>query len=431
MEKKTNFFDELEKKIYNSQKYFGTLELIEFMVFLIIIYKYNPFNISSTYPAYTQLGVLIVGFIYIILFFFIKYNFIQKLNLFNLGLENPTEFNIVKRIMFTIGFLLLFIITTFGIFWLFTHKNVFFGLFKYSVAILSIVGILGIIYLLTNKLFSGLFNFNTDGRAGGYGPAIEILILIKNLILFLPCLLISFVETMRYEFNITTKPVWIILIMEIILISSWFIVPKLMNIALNKNGTLLLKEPLYLNQEHTLGDFENMHLNIINNDNKTKFNYNYAISAWFTINPQPPNTRISYTKYTNILNYGNKPAITYNGEKNILLVNTQVGRDTTNNTNNTNNSRVEIFETKNIEFQKWNNIVINYDGGTMDVFLNGVLVGSRQNIAPYMTYESITVGENKGIEGAICNVIYYDKILSNRTIKLVYNYLKNKEIPLL
>ena len=47
-----------------------------------------------------------------------------------------------------------------------------------------------------------------------------------------------------------------------------------------------------------------------------------------------------------------------------------------------------------------------------------------------MTYETITVGEKKGIEGGICNVVYYDHTLPNRTIKTVYNYLKNKETPL-
>lgn len=432
MEKNPNFFDKIEKIIYNSQKYFGALEIVEFVVFLIIVYKYNPFNISSSYPAYTQLGVLIVGFIYIILFFFIKYNFIQNINLFNLGLSNPTELDIVKRILITFAFLVLFIITTIGIFWIFRHKNIFFLLFKYFVSILSIAGLLGMIYLLTNKFFSKIFDFG-EGNRFGSGPAIEVLKLIKNIILFLPCLLISFVETMRYQFNITTKPVWIIFIMEILLIILWFIVPKIMNWALSKNGTLLLKEPLYLNQEHSLGDFENMHLNNLNSDDKgKKFNYHYAVSAWFTINPQPPNTRLSYTKYTTILNYGNKPAIRYNSKTNSLLVNTEIIPDNISiSTDNKNNNVVEIFETNDIMFQKWNNIVINYDGGTMDVFLNGVLVGSKPNIAPYMTYENITIGENKGIEGAICNVVYYDEILANRTIKLVYNYLKNKEIPLL
>ena len=68
---------------------------------------------------------------------------------------------------------------------------------------------------------------------------------------------------------------------------------------------------------------------------------------------------------------------------------------------------VEIYKTKNILYQKWNNMVIKYDRGTMDVFLNGELVGSRPSIAPYMTYETIQVGSNNGLAGGISNVMYY------------------------
>ena len=88
-----------------------------------------------------------------------------------------------------------------------------------------------------------------------------------------------------------------------------------------------------------------------------------------------------------------------------------------------------IFETKNILYQKWNNIVINYDGGDMDVFLNGELVGSKPGIAPYMRYENVSVGEINGIQGGMCNVKYYNHILSKKDIKLTYKMLRDKNIP--
>ena len=62
----------LEKSIYNHPKYFGGLELIEFIIFFIIVYKYNPFNISTDYPLFTQFFILITGFVYVMLFLFIK-----------------------------------------------------------------------------------------------------------------------------------------------------------------------------------------------------------------------------------------------------------------------------------------------------------------------------------------------------------------------
>ena len=138
------------------------------------------------------------------------------------------------------------------------------------------------------------------------------------------------------------------------------------------------------------------------------------------LNPQPPNTRQSYTKYTNILEYGNKPVVEYNG-LNSLRVRCQLE----------NNNYATIFETDEVNFQTWNNIVINYDGGNMDVFLNGELVGSRPGIAPFMSFENIVVGEEKGLEGGISNVVYYDKILQSGEILMGYKALKNLSDPVL
>jgi hypothetical protein len=115
--------------------------------------------------------------------------------------------------------------------------------------------------------------------------------------------------------------------------------------------------------------------------------------------------------------------VQYNGQLNSFRVMTQAGKENK-------GDAVEVFETKDFIYQKWNNIVINYDGGTMDVFLNGELVGSRPNIAPYMTYENITSGTNDGIQGGICNVTYYNSIMKKSTILLMYKLLRDKKVPL-
>jgi len=255
----------------------------------------------------------------------------------------------------------------------------------------------------------------------------EVLSFMKQFVFFLPCLLIKAIDHLRYQYNITAKPIWILLLLEIVLILLWYILPKIFNYVINKYGIKLLGDPIYLNKEHTLGNFENLHSTIINSNNEknNKFNYHYSISAWFYINPQPANTSSAYTRYTSILNYGNKPNIQYNGQKNSLKITTSLGTNKVGGVA----PEIEIFETTDILYQKWNHVVINYDGGIMDVFLNGELVGSKSGIAPYMTYENVTSGENNGIHGGICNVIYYNEILSNRTIQLMYKMLKDKEIP--
>ena len=67
----------------------------------------------------------------------------------------------------------------------------------------------------------------------------------------------------------------------------------------------------------------------------------------------------------------------------------------------------------------------------MDVFLNGVLVASKPNVAPYMQYDEVISGENQGIEGGICNVAYYNRILTQGEISLEYKLLRNTTPPIL
>ena len=60
-----------------------------------------------------------------------------------------------------------------------------------------------------------------------------------------------------------------------------------------------------------------------------------------------------------------------------------------------------------MKLQKWNKFLINYDGGTLDIFLNDKLLSSSSSIAPYMTLDVVSVGANNGINGGIRNVVYF------------------------
>jgi hypothetical protein len=81
--------------------------------------------------------------------------------------------------------------------------------------------------------------------------------------------------------------------------------------------------------------------------------------------------------------------------------------------------------------QKWNQLVINYNGGTLDIFLNGQLVKSSLEVVPYYSLDNLTIGENDGIKGGICNVIYFNKALSSNNIYYIYNTVKYKDPPVL
>jgi hypothetical protein len=95
-----------------------------------------------------------------------------------------------------------------------------------------------------------------------------------------------------------------------------------------------------------------------------------------------------------------------------------------------NDNRI-IYKNSNFLLQKWNNIIINYNGGVLDIFLNGELVKSDIGVVPYITYDNLTIGEDNGIKGGICNVVYFKQALNYSNIFYLYNMVKNTSPPVL
>jgi len=382
---------------------YATFTSICFIILLLIIYVWNPFKISNNHPIFTALFLIstlymiVVG--YLISTAHINPRFAQQTQNFS---------GLMAKAAGALGVVFLLVLIAFIITWLVRWMPGLSVIFNWIYYCLIVIGILGIIYLIFKPTFERMFR----------RPK-ETLSLIMNLIFYIPCFLIDFIEFVKVQWKITTKPIWILLFSEIILIGLNFIIPYLFNLLISHDGTHLLDKPIYLNNMKTLGTFENLHAPT--DDSEPNFKYHYSISAWFYINPQPPNTRPAYTRFTNILNYGDKPRVEFNGLKNMLRVQVKTS----------DNNVVTLYTQQSVPMQTWNNIVINYDGGTMDIFLNGKLVSSKPNIAPYMTYENITVGKDKGIEGGICNVVYYNKILSKGDIEMSYKFLNKQNPPVL
>ena len=211
-----------------------------------------------------------------------------------------------------------------------------------------------------------------------------------------------------------------------------------------QGGNQLVNHPISIGQQTTLGMYQELNKNQKkppksdddNDDERqtTDYNYQYGISCWVFVDSNPPNTSSSYSRYTSLLNYGGKPNILYKASTNTLLVlfgddvNTDEIDDQTEIIGN--NASAIIYKNDNFLLQRWNNIIINYTGNTVDVFLNGELVKSVNQIVPMMKYDTLTAGSAKGIQGGICNVVYFDKPITSPNIYYIYNTVKDKTPPI-
>lgn len=175
-------------------------------------------------------------------------------------------------------------------------------------------------------------------------------------------------------------------------------------------------------------------IQLINESKLDKNTYKFAMSFWIFINSMPPNTNANYNKYTSLLNYSNNPNVMYNPSKNDFIISVNQNIESPNpatDINSDTNGEVHnvIYTNKNMPLQKWNNIVINYDSGIMDIFLNGELVQSSNKIVPNIKYHELKVGSNNGIKAGLCNLVYFNKPLSIIEINNSYNVTKTKGIP--
>lgn len=296
----------------------------------------------------------------------------QSREIFGEFMQYPLK--ILKSIIFLFGAvaLTLFILSKFSI----TVKLL-------EIAIITIIIIigLGISYLL---LFSESEEIKSKDDFGEF---------VREFIFFIPCLLIELVKYLKNQFNITTEITWILLFLEVILIIFYFLIPTLLKQSSTKGGTMLLEGPIYTNNLRDLGSIE-----------KKNLNYSVALQLW--INPQPENTASSYSKWSSLFNYGNRPNILYNGKKRMIKVVSMNGK----------NNLVTVYKSQDFPFQSWMKIVVIYRGSIIDVFLNNKLVGSLSNVDPYIETGKITSGVENGINGGIKDIIYFNRPLDKNEI---------------
>jgi hypothetical protein len=261
--------------------------------------------------------------------------------------------------------------------------------------------------------------------------------LIVNTLLYIPCILAGVLDKLvafYYKEKAKTNTTEVILLgISILLIVLYYCVPLLMQWV--QDGKILLNEPVILNQPYTIAGY--MSLNDIDRKvSNPEYVYNYGMSLWLYLDAVPPNTSAAFNKYTPVFNYGGKPAILYKADNNTMMITAKIKDFTKDMAEHSNmdmdeHGDVIIYKLENVLLQKWNHLVINYSGGILDIFYNGELVKSAKNIVPYMELDTITIGDANGINGAICNVVYYKYTLDASKISMLYNSVKNKTPPTL
>jgi len=280
---------------------------------------------------------------------------------------------------------------------------------------------------------------------------------ILNFILYIPCLVNDFMEYMKGQFAITSNITYILLGIEALLITGYMVLPSLLSSPLKGSAFPIMNEANFLDKRNGFGnkqidftilkdvygyDIHNADVGYHDLVKKTfKSGKNtFTLSMWVYLNQQ--DTGISQSKQDiEFFSYGatkssysdnddavkSHPSISYAGVEN--------GKNMLKLKLNGDNNSFYV----NIESQKWNNIVFNYNGNAADVFINGDLIKTATivdgiDIKDYgidiKDDDILSYGSNEDLDGAICNIKYYKKPLTKYQIVNIYNVLNGQNPPI-
>jgi hypothetical protein len=399
---------------------YGTILYVIFLISITILISTYPggfFNKENK----TQVAAVVL----IVLLISILWGVLLISNLFPEFATNGTithHFDFFKRTL-----LLLFgiIISSLIIVWIVYNVQHISGRMGWTSFMLNLLLVIAIFAMIYKTINTQLPQGNAQKNA--------IFSVIINTVFYIPCVFNTGFDSIMSVFignydNNTTGYVALSGLI-VMLLAMYFSYPLLYNTINLQGGKQLINAPIPINTSQDYGTYETL------NDDK-KYDYNYAISFWFYIDALPPNTSSSYKTYNSLLNYANKPNVLYNAEKNTLII-TIKQQDLQAKTDSKFIQFVEgdtdnriLYENNNILLQRWNNIIINYNGGVLDVFMNGELQQSNVGVVPYYTLDALTIGNNDGISGKICNVVYFNKSLSHNNMFYLYNMVKDENPPI-
>jgi hypothetical protein len=303
---------------------------------------------------------------------------------------------------------------------------------------------------------------------------VKLLKLLWAFIIYIPCLFLDLLQGSQGAVGDTTRPIWIIVAIELLLIAILYGGPYLLN-YIGASASQIVGAPVSLKKlydtnlttqspnifiYHNTGSDRTPEDDAANCPAEEKMRYQYSISGWFFLN----NNVTTKNADLEIFNFGDVPRLTYNPSRNELkLYCHQLSRDSSipyetsktteiyNSRSNYNaaindgtNSTVKMTKIQmliddeeldtDVQLQRWNYFVVNYDGKTMDLFLNNKLIFKSDFIMPDIQLKPITVGQtpnNRGLNGSICNFTFHKYPLTKDQIRWTYTMLKTQNPPII
>lgn len=201
-----------------------------FILFGYIIFLHNPYNILYYLNIPITILYILILF-YLIIYFLFLFNFENKGKFVNAKYETMTfTFTYLKLLSFVVGLFICLMI-------------VFFIIKKTLITTLNTsIFLTLIIFVVFLSIIASIFNISIDEEISS-NPLIE---LFKNLIFYIPCLLIDLITFIKKDYKDTPDVTKILFVFLIIIIIVYIAFNSIS--FKNKDGIVLIDNPQYLNK---------------------------------------------------------------------------------------------------------------------------------------------------------------------------------------
>jgi hypothetical protein len=302
----------------------------------------------------------------------------------------------------------------------------------YITGIAFVIGLMRTLFSSSRKMGSSMFQVSNDPESNW---VINVLKLFANFLFYLPCLMLDFVEMAKEQYGLTTSTNLLLLAAQAAFILIGRFLPSFVAKAINHTGVQILSAPISMTTSvpittHDI-QFVNTQGDIVvpmpNSQTKVNLkNYSYGVSAWFYIHPQPPTTNANYFDADiSILKFGDfGPSIQFSPKNNTLKFSLYGKPIVLNN---------EVLTVSDITLQTWNNVIINSDNGTIDIFINNNLVYTGNDVPNDENAKdavfNVIVGQADGVHGEMCNVVLNTEPFTKPEIMWLYKTNKTLNPP--